>query len=263
MTPAPAAFTPAKNIGLFVSCLVDLTRPSVGFAAARLLQAGGCSVTVPRQSCCGQPAYNNGNNNEAADIAIATIRAFEGIEQVVVPSASCAGMIRHHYPTLLEGNHEWQQKAQELADRTFEFSDFLYQLRQAGADESTSTGDATGPAHFKRIGYHESCSARREMQVKGAATLLESLDGSELVDLPGNEECCGFGGLFSVKFDEISNAMAGTKTRKIIAANVDVVTGVDLGCLMNIAGKLKREGAKIPVFHLAELLAYDPSTPPI
>lgn len=250
--------TLSKNLGLFVSCLVDLTRPSVGFSVASLLEAEGCTVTVPPQSCCGQPAYNNGNRREAADIAIATIRAFEAVDQVIVPSASCAGMICHHYPALLEDRPEWQQKATELAARTREFSDYLWQLRQ-----STTNGKQTAPPRFRRIGYHESCSARREMKVKGATQLLAALEGGELVNLPGNEECCGFGGLFSVKFDEISNAMAETKTRKIIAANVDVITGVDLGCLMNIAGKLKQEGAQIPVFHLAELLANDLSTPSI
>ncbi len=257
MTAPSNNITLSKNIGLFVSCLIDLTRPSVGFAVARLLEDEGCTVTVPPQSCCGQPAYNNGNRAEAADIAIAAIRAFDDTDQVIVPSASCAGMIRHHYPALLEGRAEWQQKAKDLAARTSEFSDYLWALRREGRAK------ASPALRFHRIGYHESCSARREMQVKGAAALLSDIEGAELIDLPGNEECCGFGGLFSVKFDEISNAMAETKTRKIIAADIDVVTGVDLGCLMNLAGKLKREGSNIPVYHLAELLANDPSTPSI
>lgn len=210
---------------------------------------------VPKQSCCGQPAHNNGNPKEAISVAKATITSFETASDVIVPSASCAGMIKHHYPVLFANQSEdWQQKAQQLAAKTHEFTEYYANLTENIPLEAEYNG---------RIGYHESCSARREMKITSATKLLRKVKGSEVVDLPGNEECCGFGGLFSVKFDEISNAMVATKTRKIQAATVDMVTGVDLGCLMNIAGKLRKEGVTTPVYHIAEILAGDLAAPSI
>lgn len=242
----------SKNIGLFVSCLVDLTRPSVGFAAVKLLEAGGCKVTVPSQSCCGQPAYNSGCKGEAKEIAKATIEAFKGCDKVVVPSASCAGMLKYHVKTLFEGSQqadedpEWAKAAQELSNRIYELTDFLYS--EVGLEQ-------VEPEFNGKIAYHESCSARREMKLQAPLKLLNTIKGAEIIDLPANEECCGFGGLFSVKFDEISNAMVETKINHIKNANIDILTGVDLGCLMNIGGKLTKQGHDIEVFHIAEVLA--------
>ena len=243
----------SKNIGLFVSCLVDLTRPAVGFAAIKLLEAQGCKVTVPLQSCCGQPAYNSGCKKEAKDIAKATIDAFKECEAVVVPSASCAGMLKFHVKTLFEGNEsqtregqKWLKAAEELSARTYELTDFLYSV--GGLEQVV-------PGFNGSIAYHESCSARREMKVKAPLKLLNTIKGAKIIDLPANEECCGFGGLFSVKFDEISNAMVETKVNHIKKANIDILTGVDLGCLMNIGGKLTKQGHAVEVFHIAEVLA--------
>ncbi|MGH1407461.1 MAG: (Fe-S)-binding protein [Rhodomicrobiaceae bacterium] len=240
----------SSNIGLFVSCLVDLTRPEVGFAAVKLLEQSGCKVTIPKQTCCGQPAYNSGCKQEAKEIAKVTIEAFQDCEAVVVPSASCAGMLKHHIKTLFEDpskeSEEWSEKAKSLSDRTYELTDFLYFQKDLKKVSSEFKG---------RIAYHESCSARREMKLKAPLLLLNTLKGAEIIELASNEECCGFGGLFSVKFDEISNAMVQTKVNHIKNANIDVLTGVDLGCLMNIGGKLAKEGHNLEVRHIAEILA--------
>lgn len=245
----------APKLGLYITCLLDLTRPSAGFAMARLLEQTGAEITIPPQSCCGQPAYNNGSRKEAIKLAKTTLEAFGDVEKLIVPSASCAGMIRYHYPALLQDEAlSWREQAADLAAKTLEFTDYLANLSENAPEVAEFNG---------RIGFHESCSARREMKVTGARKLLGNLKGSELIDLPGNEECCGFGGLFSVKFDEISNAMVANKCRKIIKAAPDLITGVDLGCLMNISGKLRREGANIPVYHIAELLDGDLTAPSI
>jgi len=234
------------NIGLYVTCLIDISAPEIGFAAANLLEKAGCTVNVPAQTCCGQPAYNNGNRADAIEIAKSTISIFERFDQLVVPSASCAGMIRHHYPQLFEEGSSWNQRALELAPRTFELIDYLYTKRGM----QTIEGELSG-----RVAYHESCSALREMKTKGARELLSSLNGIDLIDLAGNEECCGFGGLFSVKYSAISNAIADAKLRTIKQQNIDLLTGVDLGCLQNLGGKLRRSGLDIKVCHVAELLA--------
>lgn len=248
------AVKPARKTGLFVSCLVDLTRPQIGFATAALLERTGTKVVVPKQSCCGQPAYNNGNRAEAIDIAKVTIEAFQDIEHIVVPSASCAGMIKIHYPALFEDDTEWRVKAISLSQRTYELTEYLSKMDEVTAISAEFHG---------RIGYHESCSARRELKLTGARDLLKNLNGAQLIELDGNEECCGFGGLFSVKFDEISNAMVETKTKKINTDEIDILTGVDLGCLINLAGKLKQQGSTLPVRHISELLAGHTDTPPI
>lgn len=257
------------NVGFFITCLADFTRPNIGHAAVHLLEKNGCNVTIPEQSCCAQPAYNSGKRSEAIDIAKATIAAFEHLDYVIVPSASCAGMIKYHYPGLFEGDEIWAEKARSISERTHELISFLYNVAGMKQTDATFAG---------RIGFHESCSALREMKVKGPRELLSTIKGAELIEIAGNEECCGFGGLFSVKFDEISNAMVETKTRNIKQANIDLLTGVDLGCLMNIKGKLEQqhhanselansdkgpghaaENSKSPpliqVCHIAELLA--------
>ncbi len=240
----------SSNIGLFVSCLADLTRPEVGFAAVKLLEQSGCKVTIPQQTCCGQPAYNSGCKKEAKEIAKVTIDAFRTCEAVVVPSASCAGMLKYHVKTLFEDpskeSEKWQEEAQKLSERTFELTDFLYHQRDLKQVNKEFSG---------KIAYHESCSARREMKVTAPISLLNTIKGAEIIELAGNEECCGFGGLFSVKFDEISNAMVETKVNHIKDANIDLLTGVDLGCLMNIGGKLAKQGNKLEVRHIAEVLA--------
>ncbi|MBM3568995.1 MAG: (Fe-S)-binding protein [Alphaproteobacteria bacterium] len=244
------------RIALFVTCLVDLIRPSVGFAAVRLLEQAGCEVHVPRgQTCCGQPAYNSGDKATARALALATIAALRGYDHVVVPSGSCGGMIKTHYPELLADQPEHAQAARELAARTHELTSFLVDVLKLERVEARAS---------RRVAYHDSCSGLRELKVKAQPRkLLGSIAGTELVELPGAEQCCGFGGTFCVKYGEISDAIVGRKTAEIAASGADTLAAGDLGCLLNIAGKLAREGSTIEVRHVAELLAGMTETPAI
>jgi L-lactate dehydrogenase complex protein LldE len=235
-------------IALFVTCLADLFRPSVGFAALKLLRDAGCEVLVPReQTCCGQPAYNNGDREAARAIGRQVIRTFEGYNQVVVPSGSCAGMLRRHYPALFAEIPEWAERAQALAARTQELTAFL--ADRLKAVPSLTRFDA-------RATYHDSCSALREMGVHSQPRrLLASVEGLELVEMAETGTCCGFGGTFCVKFPEISQRMVDDKIAAIEAAGADTLVAGDLGCLLNIAGRLSRRGSAVRVFHVAEVLA--------
>ena len=246
----------APTVGLFVTCLVDLFRPTVGFASIRLLERAGCRVVVPqKQTCCGQPAHNSGDRGNAAAIAVQVLDMFDGCDYVVAPSGSCAAMIRHHYPTLFETEPELTRRATELARRTYELVSFLTDVR--GVD----TVDVDFP---RRATYHDACSGLRELGIKSQPrALLESVRGLELVDLEGAETCCGFGGTFCVKYPEISNRMVADKVASIAATDADVVVSGDLGCLMNIAGRLTRDGSQIAVRHVAEILAGMTEEPPI
>jgi len=236
------------EIGLFVTCLVDLFRPSVGFAAVALLERAGCVVAVPAtQTCCGQPAYNGGDRGNAKAIAAQVIDAFEGFDYVVAPSGSCAGMIAKHYPELFADDPAMAARARDLAGRTHELISFLVDIRGVSQPDVTFDGVAT---------YHDSCSGLRELGVKSQPrALLEQVAGLRLVALPGAEICCGFGGAFCVKYPDISNQMVANKTKDIAATGADTVLAGDLGCLLNIAGKLAREGSPIRVRHVAEVLA--------
>jgi L-lactate dehydrogenase complex protein LldE len=242
--------------GLFVTCLVDLFRPSVGFAAVALLEQAGCAVTVPRnQTCCGQPAYNGGDRTNAKAIAKQVIEAFESFDYVVAPSGSCAGMIAKHYPQLFADDPAMAARARDLAGRTHELISFLVDIRDMRGLGVKFDATAT---------YHDSCSGLRELNVKAQPrALLEQIEGLRLVELPGAELCCGFGGAFCVKYPEISNRMAANKTRDIAGTGADLVLAGDLGCLMNIAGKLAREGSSIRVRHIAEVLAGTADQPAI
>lgn len=244
------------RVALFATCLVDLFRPSVGFAAVKLLRSAGCSVHVPRaQTCCGQPAYNSGDRANAKRLALQVIEAFEGADYVVVPSGSCGGMIAHHYPALLADDPDIAPRAQALAQRTHELVSFLVDVM--GVTEVAARYRATAT-------YHDACAGLRELGVKGQArTLLDSVEGLELSELPDSEVCCGFGGTFCVKYPEISNAMVGDKAEAIDKTEADTVLAGDLGCLMNIAGKLQRRGSRVVVRHVAEVLAGEPEAPPI
>jgi L-lactate dehydrogenase complex protein LldE len=244
------------RVGLFVTCLVDLFRPSVGFAAIKLLEGAGCEVGVPEtQVCCGQPAYNSGDRGDAKAIARQVIEAFQGFDYVVAPSGSCAGMLRKHYPMLFEDDPDMGPRARELAARSFELIGFLTDVLHVAAVHAKF--DAT-------VTYHDSCSSLREMgtadQPRG---LLNSVDGLILVEAENREVCCGFGGTFSVKYPEISNAMVTAKTAALTQTGAEFVLGGDLGCLMNIAGKLSREGSAVRVRHVAEVLAGVTDAPPI
>ena len=246
----------APRVALFVSCLVDLFRPAVGFAAVKLLEQARCVVEVPRgQTCCGQPAYNQGDRADAIGLARQTIDALDGYDYVVVPSGSCAGMLKHHYPELFPEDSPDAERARELAGRTYELVSFLTDVRDViGVD-------AELPA---RVTYHDACAGLRELGIKQQPRLLlQSVRGLELVELSGAEVCCGFGGTFCVKYPAISTKMVDDKAADIVATGADVVLAGDLGCLMNIAGRLSRLGATIEVRHVAEVLAGAIEQPPI
>lgn len=236
------------RVGLFVTCLVDLFRPTVGFAAIRLLEEAGCTVEVPRaQTCCGQPAYNSGDRADAKAIALQIIDVFAGYDYVVAPSGSCAGMIRLHIPELFADDPLVLPQARALAARTWELVSFLVDVR----------GVRRVAARWPRAAtYHDACSGLRELGVREQPRLLlASVEGLRLRELPGAEVCCGFGGTFCVKYPDISDKMVDDKAADIAATGADAVLAGDLGCLLNIAGKLTRRGERIEVRHIAEVLA--------
>jgi L-lactate dehydrogenase complex protein LldE len=236
------------RVALFVTCLVDLFRPTVGFAAVKLLEEAGCTVEVPRaQTCCGQPAYNSGARAAAKAIALQVLDAFEGYDHVVAPSGSCAGMIRVHYPELFADDPAMLTRTQQLAARSWELVSFLVDI----------CGMQTVSARWERpVTYHDACSGLRELGVKDQPRrLLASVDGLRLRELPGAETCCGFGGMFCVKYPDISDKMVSDKATDIVATGAQSVLAGDLGCLLNIAGKLQRHGRRVEVRHVAEVLA--------
>lgn len=237
------------RVALFVTCLVDLYRPSVGFAAIRLLEKAGCQVEVPAvQTCCGQPAYNSGDRQTAKDLARSVIDAFLPYDYTVAPSGSCGGMIGHHYPALFgDEDPHYRGKAEALAAKTHELVSFLTDVMGMQAVEARYDGVAT---------YHDSCSGLRELGIKAQPRkLLGSVQGLALKELTDPEVCCGFGGTFCVKYPDISTRMVSDKVKDITGTGADTLLAGDLGCLLNMAGRLKREGAPVRVRHVAEVLA--------
>lgn len=227
----------------------------VGFAAVKLLEDAGCTVEVPRQSCCGQPAFNSGDRASAQDIARQVIDAFEPYDYVVAPSGSCAGMLKAHYPELFRGDPNWLPRADALAARTFELTSFLVDV--CGVRKVAVRLDAAAT-------YHDSCAGLRELGVHDQPRrLLATVDALQLTEMQGADVCCGFGGTFCVKYPEISNAIAGKKVAAVVASGAGLVLAGDLGCLMNIAGRLQREGAGVEVRHVAEVLAGMTNAPAI
>lgn len=244
--PTPAADKKPIRVGLFATCLVDLFRPRVGFAAAKLLEDAGCAVEVPVQTCCGQPAFNSGDRNTARELAAQAILAFEQYDYVVLPSGSCAGQVIRHYPELFEGDAEWSPRAKQFAAKTYELTAFLNDVLK------------TAPrAHFAgSVTYHDSCSGLRELGIKAQPRkLLANVQGLSLVEMKDPDVCCGFGGTFCVKYPDVSNKIVEKKTANIAATGAMTLLAGDLGCLMNMAGKLSREGKEIRVRHVAEVLA--------
>ena len=235
-------------VGLFVTCLVDLFRPSVGFAAVKLLEDAGCKVEVPEaQTCCGQPAYNSGDRKDTIEIAKAVIGAFRGYDYVVAPSGSCAGMLKQHYPALFAADQAMRAAAEELAGRTYELVSFLTDVMKLERVAARFNGSVT---------YHDSCSGLRELGVKAQPRrLLSTVEGLSLKELPEAETCCGFGGTFCIKYPEISTEMVRKKADDIVATGADLLLAGDMGCLLNMAGKLSRDGARVQVRHVAEVLA--------
>jgi len=238
----------SPTVGLFVTCLADLFRPSVAFASIRLLEHAGCRVSVPRaQTCCGQPALNSGDFESARGIARQVIGAFEDFDYVVAPSGSCMATVCKDYPDLFADDPPWRQRAEALAARTFELLAFLVDVM------AVTDVEARLPA---KAAYHDSCSGLRSLGVKEQARrLLGRVSDLELVEMSNAEVCCGFGGTFCVKYPEISAKMADDKIHGLETTGADVLLGGDLGCLLHLAGRMKRLGKATRVYHTAEVLA--------
>lgn len=253
MPSAPAHGSP--RVGLFVTCLVDLFRPSVGFAAIKLLEDAGCTVEVPLQTCCGQPAYNSGDRATAKAIARQIIANFSRFDYIVAPSGSCAGMMAKHFPLLFNDDPDLAVEAEHFAAKTHELVSFLTDI----------LGITSVDAGFPRaVTFHDSCSGLRELGVAAQPRqLLESVRGLHLVEMQDHEVCCGFGGLFAVKYEEISSAIVERKAINVETSGAPVLLAGDLGCLVNMAGRLSRRGSAIEVRHVAEVLAGMTDVPPI
>jgi L-lactate dehydrogenase complex protein LldE len=237
------------RVGFFVTCLVDLMRPSIGFAAIKLLETGGAEVYVPpTQTCCGQPGYNSGDRAGATALATKVVAEFEDCDYLVSPSGSCSGMIKTHYADLFRDDPAPLLRANALAAKTWELTDFLVNVLRLDRVPGGFSGTVT---------YHDCCAGLRELGVKSQPrALLEKVPGVKLAELEDCETCCGFGGTFSIKYGEISARMADNKCQHIAESGADAVVLGDLGCMLNIEGRLRRRGdAKTRVLHVAELLA--------
>ncbi|HRF08758.1 MAG TPA: (Fe-S)-binding protein [Xanthobacteraceae bacterium] len=234
------------RVGLFATCLVDLIRPRVGFAAAKLLEDAGCIVEVPSQTCCGQPAFNAGDRNTARALAKQAIETFETYRYVVLPSGSCAGQVVVHYSELFAGDAIWEPRARALAAKTFELTVFLHDVLRV----------APAARYDGAVTYHDSCSGLRELGIRQQPRkLLAAVEGLSLIEMKDADVCCGFGGTFCVKYPDVSNKIVTKKTANIAATGAGTLLAGDLGCLMNMAGKLSREGSPVKVRHVAEVLA--------
>lgn len=238
------------KVGLFVTCLVDLMRPAIGFAAIKLLEAAGCEVVVPMsQTCCGQPNYNSGDRKSAHRMAAKLLDEYEAFDYVVVPSGSCAGMIRAHYPDLFrDDDAALRARVERLCAKTYELTDFLVTVVKLERVPGTYKGTAT---------YHDACSGLRELGVKQQPrALLALVPGLTLTEMNECEQCCGFGGTFSIKYGEISTEIVERKCKAIDASGANAVLMGDLGCMLNIEGRLRRRGDETTqVLHVAEVLA--------
>jgi L-lactate dehydrogenase complex protein LldE len=236
------------RVGLFVTCLVDLMRPSIGFAAIKLLEAGGAEVHVPTlQTCCGQPGYNSGDRAGATALAAKVVAEFESCDYLVAPSGSCSGMIKTHYADLFRDDPALLARGEALAAKTWELTDFLVNVLKLDRVPGRLSGTVT---------YHDCCAGLREMGVKSQPrALLEKIPNIKLAEMTDCETCCGFGGTFSVKYGEISARMADNKCQRIAQSGADTVVLGDLGCILNIEGRLRRRGdARTRVLHVAEVL---------
>lgn len=237
------------RVALYVTCLVDLMGPSVGFAALRLLESAGAEVIVPEgQTCCGQPAWSAGDRSLAVDLARKAIAELEGYDTVVIPSGSCADHLRNVYPKLFADDPDWGPRARGLAARAYELTCFLAEVAKGPVLPAEFAGTVT---------YHDSCKGLRGLGIKHQPReLLLKVPGLALTEMADCEECCGFGGAFSVKFADVSTQIVDRKCDAIAAAGADAVVGGDLGCLLNIEGRLRRRGDETTrVLHIAEVLA--------
>jgi L-lactate dehydrogenase complex protein LldE len=242
--------TSGVPVSLFFTCLADAFSPDVCFATAAVLERFGAQVTVPlSQTCCGQPAFNSGNRKEARKMAAKFLSAFRGDGYIVTPSGSCAAMVKHMYPALFRDEPAMLSLAYSVGERVFELSQFLVDVLGVTDPRSSFLGKVT---------YHDSCHLRRGLGVVEAPrTLLRAIPGVELVEMAESDRCCGFGGVFSVKYPQISCRMLDRKIERILETGAQYVTSGDLGCLMNIDGLISRSGYPVRAIHLAEILAGD------
>ncbi len=249
IAPAEKGQQPRFRVALFATCLADLFRPTVAFASIQLLEEAGCEVVVPQgQTCCGQPAYNTGDYEAAAPLAREVISLLQPYDYVVIPSGSCAGMISHHYPRLLTG--EWQRQAQELAAKTYELTTFLDEVAKLERTRPVEPASA--------VTYHDSCAGLRDRGIREQPrALLQRLCNATVSEMDQTEVCCGFGGTFCAKMPEISAKMADDKLAHAARTGAGILAGGDLGCLLNLAGRARRESIDIEVRHVAEILAGD------
>lgn len=242
------------RVGLFVTCLIDTMRPEIGFSALKLLEAAGCEVIVPeRQTCCGQPAYSSGDRKAARALAEKFVEEFEGFDYVVIPSGSCGGNVKTHYTDLFADDPAWLARMQRLAPRVHELTDFLQNVAQLAQLPTASTGKR--PAN---VTYHDSCCGLRELGVQKQPRALLDKAGVQVTEMKDSRQCCGFGGSFSVKYGNISSAIVDEKCANIQASGAEAVVLGDLGCMLNIEGRLRRTGDdKTRVLHVAQVLAGD------
>ena len=248
--------SPKPRVALFVTCLVDLMRPEIGLAALKLLEHGGCDVVVPEgQTCCGQPAYNAGDRRTAYQLAVRVLGQLEGYDHVVVPSGSCAGMIKVHYLDLFSNDPPLKRRMADLAPRVFELTDYLATVLRLETVPSKVQGTVT---------YHDSCSGLRELGVsEQPRALLAKIAGLELREMKDCRACCGFGGTFAMKYGNVSAAIVDEKVHNIQDTGAQAVVLGDLGCILNIEGRLRRLGdERIQVLHVAQVLAGDVASPP-
>lgn len=239
------------KVGLFVTCLVDLMRPEVGLSAVKLLESAGCVVEVPMaQTCCGQPGFNSGDTGAARRLARKFLEEFERYDHVVVPSGSCGGMIRHHYPDLFRDDPDLRARIQALCERTWELTSFLHDVLRITRLPGAFEGEVT---------YHDSCSGLRELGVQAQPRALMALNPAiRVVEMRDARACCGFGGTFSVKYGGISSAIVDEKIGNIAASGARCVVLGDLGCMLHIEGRLRRCGDDTTrVLHVAQVLAGD------
>jgi L-lactate dehydrogenase complex protein LldE len=237
------------RVGLFVTCLVDVVRPEIGFAALKLLERAGCTVEVPSsQTCCGQPGYNSGDAAAGRALARKVIDEFAGFDYVVVPSGSCGGQLKVHFIELFKDDPDLKARAESLAAHTYELTDFLANVLQIDRLDSDFRG---------RITYHDSCCGLRELGVSAQPRrLLGLLPGVQLSEMNDCTQCCGFGGTFAIKYGDVSGAIVEEKCSNIRASGAEAVVLGDLGCMLNIEGRLRRNGDETTrVLHVAQVLA--------
>ena len=234
------------RVSLMITCLADVLRPAAGRAVVNILRRLGHEVNFPEsQTCCGQPMFNSGLHRLAAEQAQHTIKCFEASDVVVTPSGSCAAMVKVEFPRLLSDEPQWAERARELAARTHEFSDFL--VNRLGQWE-------LGARYPGRVAYHYACHLRLLNQTNEVQRLIEHIDGATYVELDRQDQCCGFGGSFAVRYPQISGALVDDKMQCVLRTDANALVSTDTGCLMNIGGRLHREGHRVEVLHIAELL---------